>query len=82
MCETRKCTNATQPKANIVRTIVLILLVAITLAIVVLLDVVSSVQEVVVVACAIVICSATMVSENLNAAHIAHSYHGAREFLN
>lgn len=61
---------------NIVGSIVLILLVFTTLAIVVLLDVVSSVQEAVVVACAIAICSTTIVSENLHAAHIANSHWG------
>jgi hypothetical protein len=61
---------------NIVGSIVLILLVFTTLAIVVLLDVASSVQEAVVVACAIAICSTTIVSENLHAAHIASSSWG------
>jgi len=61
---------------NVVGTIVLVLLVFTTLAIVVLLDVVSSIQEAVVVACAIAICSTTIVSENLHAAHIANSTWG------
>lgn len=61
---------------NVVGGIVLVLLVFTTLAIVVLLDVAASVQEAVVVACAIAICSTTIVSENLHAAHIASSVWG------
>ena len=61
---------------NVVGTIILVLLVFTTLAIVVLTDVVSSVQEAVVVACAIALCSTTIVSENLHAAHIANSQWG------
>ena len=61
---------------NIIGTIVLTLLVFTTFAIVVLLDVVSSLQEAIVVACAIAICSTTIVSENLHAAHIANSLWG------
>jgi predicted Kef-type K+ transport protein len=62
--------------ANVVGSIVLILLVFTTLTIVVLLDVASSVQEAVVVTCAISVCSTTIVSENLHAAHIASSAWG------
>jgi hypothetical protein len=61
---------------NIIGFIVLVLLVFSTLAIVVLTDVVSSMGEAVVVACAIAICSTTIVSENLHAAHIANSQWG------
>jgi hypothetical protein len=62
---------------NIIGFIVLVLLVVSTLAIVVLTDVVSSMGEAVVVACAIAICSTTIVSENLHAAHIANSQWGS-----
>jgi hypothetical protein len=61
---------------NIIGSVVLILLVLSTLAIVVLTDVVSSMGEAVVVAGAIAICSTTIVSENLHAAHIASSQWG------
>jgi Kef-type K+ transport system membrane component KefB len=61
---------------NIIGSIVLIMLVFSTLAIVVLTDVVSSMGEAVVVACAIAICSTTIVSENLHASHIANSQWG------
>ena len=68
--------TAVDHDANVVGSIVLILLVFTTLTIVVLLDVASSVQEAVVVTCAISVCSTTIVSENLHAAHIASSAWG------
>lgn len=74
--QTNSTGTAVDHDPNIVGSIVLILLVFMTLAIVVLLDVASSVQEAVVVACAIAICSTTIVSENLHAAHIASSIWG------
>lgn len=61
---------------NIIGFIVLVLLVFSTLSIVTLTDVVSSMGEAFVVACAIAICSTTIVSENLHAAHIANSQWG------
>jgi hypothetical protein len=61
---------------NVVGSIILILLVFVALSVVVLTNVATSVPEAIMVSCTIALCSTTIVSETLQAAHLADTQWG------
>lgn len=61
---------------NIVGSIILILLVFVALAVVVLTGVANSISEATMVSCTIALCSTTIITETLQAAHIADTHWG------